>query len=182
ITTPTPTYTWNKISNATWYLLWVDGPSGNVIQTWYESSTICSTSTCSVTPSTTLVNGTHSWKVRTWNSSGNGPWSSVLNFTVNASSLPGRATLISPSGIITTSTPTYQWNKVSNSTWYYLWVNGPSGNPVIQQWYQGSVVCSGSICSVTPTTTLGSGSYTWWIQTWNSAGFGPWSLGMSFTR
>jgi hypothetical protein len=30
-----PTYSWNQVTGSTWYYLWVDGPSGNVIKTCY---------------------------------------------------------------------------------------------------------------------------------------------------
>ena len=89
---------------------------------------------------------------------------------------------VAPVGAIGTNyNPTYQWNRVSGATWYYLWVNGPSGTPLIQQWYQASVICSAGLCSATPSIPLGGGTHNWWIQTWNSAGFGPWSDVKTFT-
>jgi photosystem II stability/assembly factor-like uncharacterized protein len=94
---------------------------------------------------------------------------------------PGPATLVSPAGA--TSNPvTYTWNAVADSTWYQLWVDGPSGN-VIQQWYQASDAGCGAgtgTCSVTPDVTLAQGDHTWWIQTWNDAGEGPWSDPLGF--
>jgi len=36
---------------------------------------------------------------------------------------PPAATLMAPEGEISTSTPAYQWNAVSDASWYYLWVN-----------------------------------------------------------
>jgi hypothetical protein len=94
---------------------------------------------------------------------------------------PGAATLVSPNGNSGSNTPTYTWNEVSGASWYYLWVDGPSGN-VIKQWYTSAQAnCDGITCSVTPAVTLSNGQYKWWIQTWNSAGYGPWSDGMIFT-
>jgi predicted outer membrane repeat protein len=179
IATNAPTYTWNEVSEVTWYYLWVNGPSGNVIKQWYTSAQAnCNGSTCSVTPSTDLSSGAHTWWIQTWNSAGYGPWSSGMNFTPTP---PGKAALVSPSGSIGSTTPTYTWNEVSGATWYYLWVNGPSGN-VIKQWYNAAQAgCNGSTCSVTPSTILSNGAHTWWIQTWNSVGYGPWSTGMNFT-
>ena len=106
-----------------------------------------------------------------------------MSFTVSTGGgggPPGKATLVSPSGTINDSTPTYTWNAVSGSTWYYLWVN-ESGTPVIKKWYRASSVCSGSTCSVTPSTTLSDGDHAWWIRTWNDSGNGPWSSKISFT-
>ena len=96
---------------------------------------------------------------------------------------PPPATLISPSGTITTTTPTYTWNAVSEATEYDLKVNDSKENKILR-WYTSSEAgCASGIgtCSVTPTTALAAGSGTWWIQAKNSAGTGPWSSGMSFT-
>jgi hypothetical protein len=97
-------------------------------------------------------------------------------------SIPGKATLISPSGSVALSKPTYTWNAVPAATWYYLWVNY-EGTPTIQTWYtaeQAGCVSGAGTCSVTPTTALPQGAAQWWIQTWNDAGYGPWSDAMMF--
>jgi hypothetical protein len=178
-----PTYTWNKVNGATWYYLWVDRPSGDPIKIWYDASTpgVCGASTCSVTPAATLAGGAHTWWIQTWNPVGYGAWSTGKTFSVTPLAA---ATLVSPNGAIANHTPSFTWNKVAGATWYYLWVNGPSGN-VIQQWYPASntAVCpvAGSTCSVTSPVTLGSGSHTWWIQTYNDGAYGPWSTGMGFS-
>jgi hypothetical protein len=175
-----PTYTWNEVSGATWYYLWVDGPTDHVFHQWYTSAQAnCNGSTCSVAGATpNLGAGTHTWWIQTWNEGGYGPWSDGMSFT---SSPPGKAILNTPSGTIFINNPTYAWNEVAGATWYYLWINGPSGN-VFQQWYTAAQAnCSGGICSVTPPMTLSSGAHTWWVQTWNNAGYGSWSDGKSFT-
>jgi hypothetical protein len=95
---------------------------------------------------------------------------------------PSAATLLSPSGIIADTTPTYTWNAVSNATWYCLYVNDSTGNR-IQQWHTAEVAgcASGTgTCSITPATVLTPGAGQWYIRTYNSAGYGPWSAAMSF--
>ena len=188
ISTTTPTYTWNAVSTATWYLLQVNGASGNVIYNWYTATQVgCAsgTGTCSVTPSTSLATGAYTWWVLTNNSAGDGTWSSSMNFTQGSVIVkPPATTLVSPSGTVSTSTPIYTWNAVSTATWYLLQVNGASGN-VIYNWYTAADVgcASGTgTCSVTPSTSLANGAYTWWLLTNNSAGDGPWSSGMNFTE
>ncbi len=92
------------------------------------------------------------------------------------------ATLLSPSGTITTSTPTYTWGAVPGSTGYILLVQDNSGGLILQSWYTASDTgCpSGTgTCSATPGTQV-SGAATWWIRTLNSAGNGPWSQAMNF--
>ena len=99
---------------------------------------------------------------------------------------PAQATLISPSGAITNTQPTFSWNEVTGNsqgdaaTWYYIYIQGPSGL-VHADWYRASVICNSGTCSVTPNLTLGGGTHTWWVQTWNPGGYGPWSTGMTFS-
>ncbi|MFZ5912434.1 MAG: choice-of-anchor Q domain-containing protein [Chloroflexota bacterium] len=186
-----PAYTWQEVTEggaesiSTWYYLWVNGPSGNIIKQWYPAAEVCSSGVCSVTPSTALGGGAHTWWVQTWNSAGYGPWSDAMTFDTAVPTVPGKAVLVSPSGNAVSNTPTYTWNEVtesgaeSMSTWYYLWVNGPAGN-VIKQWYKAVDICDAGLCAATPATALASGAHTWWVQTWNPAGYGPWSDAMTF--
>jgi hypothetical protein len=70
---------------------------------------------------------------------------------------------------------------VPTATWYYLWVAQGTG-PKVQQWYPASGLgCAGGTCRITPATALALGSATWWVQSWNPAGYGSWSGGMGFT-
>ncbi len=96
--------------------------------------------------------------------------------------LSGKAILVSPSATIYTPSPTYTWKAVAAATWYYLWVN-ENGTAKIQTWYpaeQAGCATGTGTCSVTPAAQL-AGACQWWIQTWNSAGYGSWSDGMTFT-
>jgi FtsP/CotA-like multicopper oxidase with cupredoxin domain len=180
----TPAYTWNAVSGATWYQLWVNDSSGNRIQTWYAAADAgCpdGTGTCSVTPTTEAV-GPCQWWVQTYNRAGFGPWSTPLSFTAPIPTVPSAATLVSPTGAIADTTPTYTWDAVSDATWYHLWVNDSTGNK-INQWYAATVAgCPDGTgtCSVTPTTAV-MGASQWWIQTYNAAGYGLWSAPMDFT-
>jgi hypothetical protein len=184
ITTGLPTYTWNADAYSTWYLLWVDDGSGTPVVDWYtalEAGCADGIGTCSATPNV-LVGGPSEWRVLTWNSLGRGPWSEGMTFVAPEPTLPGQATLMSPSGKITTDAPSYTWNAVANATWYYLWVNDSSGNR-IRSWHPASEVgCAGGTgtCSVAPERGLVPGPCEWWILTWNSLGFGPWSDGLKF--
>lgn len=96
--------------------------------------------------------------------------------------VPAAATLISPSGSISDTTPTYEWNAVSNATWYRLWVDDSTGHK-IGTWHAAASVGCGSgtgTCSITPATTLAYGAGKWWIQTYNTSG-STWSSSLSFT-
>jgi len=178
-----PTFTWNVVSNATYYYLWVDDSTGNKIKKWYTAANCgCdSSSTCSATPGTSL-SGNGTWWVQTWNDTGYGPWSSGMNFTAGVSGAPGTATLTSPSGSTLGTTPTYTWEAVTGATYYYLWVDDSTGNK-IKKWSTATQCgCeSSTTCSIIPATNLDSGDATWWIRTWNDEGYGPWSSSMSFS-
>jgi hypothetical protein len=185
-----PTYTWNQVSGATWYYLWVDGPSGNVLKKWYTSvDANCNGSTCSVAGATPgLSPGTHTWWIQTWSNAGDGPWSDAKTFST-PSPWPRQPTLVGPNASTTDLTPTYTWNAVSSDTGnpatsYYLWVDGPNGN-VIKTWYlasQAGCASGTGTCSITPNVTLlPGGTYTWWIQAWNTGGYSLWSNSMSFS-
>jgi len=179
ITTNNPTYTWNKVAAATWYNVYVSGPSGYVFSEWYSSAAVCGASQCSIANATTLAAGEHRWWVQTWNGTGGyGPWSTGMSFTTTP---PAAASLNTPNGV-TTSNPTYNWDKVSAATWYYIYIQGPSGNLVHADWYSSATACGMSTCSIAGATPgLTSGQYRWWIQTWNSVGYGPWSSGLNFS-
>ncbi len=105
-----------------------------------------------------------------------------MSFTAPTPSAPLAATQVSPTGTINDITPAYTWNPVANATWYQLWV-GDSSGAKINQWYAAADAgCADGVgtCSVTPTTMV-LGPMTWYIQTYNSGGYGSWSSGMSFT-
>jgi hypothetical protein len=176
----TPTYSWTRVIDSTWYYLWINGPSGQIFGKWYKASGICSPQTCSVTPAVTLSGGGYSWWILTWNSGGYGPWSDRMDFSVCP---PGKAFLKSPSGITTDRDPEYSWDKALGSTWYYLYVYDVTNSVNIwANWYNAKDVCSGGACSELPPLTLGYGKdYAWWLLTWNPIGYGPWSDRMDFT-
>jgi hypothetical protein len=113
--------------------------------------------------------------------------------------MPGQVTLLSATNqeIFITHRPQLVWSTTSPpATWYNLWIN-KDGEFYHQEWIQDSVA---SITNDLPTTGTGSttiqstqntnrwtstndlpnGSYEWWVQTWNSEGYGSWSALGSF--
>ena len=116
--------------------------------------------------------GTYTYKAQVWTDKAISSWSSAQTFDVSCGGIPGKATLVSP--------PSFSWKTVSGATYYNLWVNGLSEN-IFSKWYKASEVCSNGNCSVMSPVTFTAGSHTWWIQTWNNNGYGPWSDGMAFS-
>jgi hypothetical protein len=182
----TPNYSWNKVPGASWYKLWVNDATGNVINRWYTAADAncaagSASTTCSLTPTTAIASGSAKWWILSWNSTGSGPWSNPKAFSVGGA-LPAAATLNSPAGQINDSTPTYNWNAVANASWYRLWVRDSTG-VIINKWdraLQTNCTAGSGECTITPATAV-SGAASWWIQTWNSNGYGPWSSASSFS-
>jgi len=186
ITTTTPTYTWNAVAGATSYQLWVKNSAGvariNANYTSTDAGCPAGTGICSITPATALVAGAHNWWVKAYNAAGWGPFSAAKAFTTV---LPKAATLVSPSGVITTPTPTYTWNAVPGAAKYALLVKNPGTTQRISVLYTSAQAgCASGVgtCSITPATALVNGTGSWLIHTWNPIGYGPWSAAKAFTK
>jgi hypothetical protein len=174
-----PVYQWQEAVGATEYYLYVVGPGGPAISKSYSAASICSGGMCSVTSSTTLGGGTHTMEVMSYNSAGY-TWSAKNTFYTTLITKPDAPPLIGPVGDIgAVYNPTYEWTEVDGAAEYYLYVVGPGG-PVISKWYQAANVCSGGTCSVTPSTTLGGGTHTMEMLSYNSAGY-TWSAKNTFS-
>ena len=176
-----PTFTWEKVSGSTWYYLWVNDSAGNpLIKEWCRASEVVNGAECSISSSESLSDGSYTWWIRTYNSYGHGPWSSGMQFSVDPPDPPGPTTLDWPTGTIVESAPVFSWSAVTDSTWYYLWVDGPSGDTILREWYRSSDVADGGLCSINPQLSLTNGTYKWWVKTYNGNGHGPWSSAMTF--
>jgi hypothetical protein len=178
--TAAPTYTWSGASDAAEYLVWVTGPAGVVVQTWYPAASVCAGATCTVTPGGALDSGDYRWWVQARNSSGTGPWSDGLSFTVGIQA-PAATTLASPIGTIGTPFPTYRWQAVAGATEHRLFVTNASGL-VLDVRYAATAACTLDGCAATPGLALAAGEYRWWVQTSSSSGDGPWSAGLTFVE
>ncbi len=185
-----PTYTWNAVENSTWYRLVVNDSNGNnIIDEWNSAGAAnCGDGTgeCSVTPPTAIEDGTHFWYIQTYNEFGRGDLSATVYFFVDTTGvLPGRATLISPSGNIAERNPTYTWNAVENATRYRLLVQNSLGRYIISRRdITPEANCGDGTgeCSVTPAGgELPDDTFEWWIRAYNHSGPGFWSDGMFFT-
>jgi hypothetical protein len=94
---------------------------------------------------------------------------------------PRPVTLLSPSGTIYTSTPTYKWVASSLATSYGLLVDDSTGRGKIYKYYTDSEAgCNSGTCSVTPSTSLADGNATWWVIACGQAGCLYWSNAMGF--
>jgi uncharacterized repeat protein (TIGR01451 family) len=184
ITSTDPDFVWTSVLGATHYHFWLsrtEGPGAGYVHDLYMSASgICSGGTCTYNAPVTLTPGRYTWWVQAHSPiSGAGMWTSGTQFTVNAT--PATPTPIAPIGAITSTTPTFVFSDVPGGMWYYLWLSsGP--NKILDQWYDGGIICNGTTCEVTPGVVLPPGEYVWFIQTWTPfGGYSAWSSGTSFT-
>ncbi len=97
--------------------------------------------------------------------------------------IPPVPTQIAPTGIITTTTPTYSWNASAGAASYWLFVGNGSGTLMIQNYTAAGAGCGTGtgICSVTPATAAANDTpYIWAVLASNATGDSAWSSGNIF--
>ncbi len=189
LNTGNPTYTWNGVDGCQYYCLEVRDDMDNVVlKQWYDALDLPSApDTCSVTPSKSLSPGDYKWTILCWNCVEE-QLSDEMEFTVcTSSSLPGKATLVSPKDNIGSSNPTFVWMPVTGCTQYRLKVAKANllNEPIFEALYDVKDVFSDSdqVCSIEPDPALDLEPdiyYRWWIQAINCKGDGLWSNYKSF--
>lgn len=95
---------------------------------------------------------------------------------------PAAPSLVSPSGNLTTNSPTYIWGAVAEATQYYFDAYHDEGVSVIV-WLSPSDVGCGSgtgNCQYTPVSPfVENDEVIWWVASWNEAGL-TWSNALNF--
>lgn len=162
---------WNSLTNANSYQYQVarDAQFTQVVKTGNTSLTF--TNVTSLQPSTVYY-----WRVRGENVNGYSPWSSVWNYTTEATVLV-QPTLTSPENeaILTGSSATFLWNSVFGANGYTLQVS-------IDNTFETATSNFN-----TANTTYGlSGlqfnlTYFWRVRAYDGSSEGPWSAVWSFT-
>lgn len=93
---------------------------------------------------------------------------------------PSKTALTSPFETTTDFTPTFTWAEDSASTWYKLWIGYLNGDKIFASWHETANICTDGNCAVTIQKELMSGSYEWYVKSYNDSG-SVWSDGLSFT-
>ncbi|NDJ61980.1 MAG: S8 family serine peptidase [Chloroflexi bacterium] len=99
-----PSFSWFTPLEATWFQLWVSGPSASlVLNDVYERTAVCTGDTCIVNPGLNLTDGAaYRWWVRTWNAEGGfGPWTGAVDFNIDTAT----GTIAQPGVIAPTAPP-----------------------------------------------------------------------------
>jgi hypothetical protein len=175
IHTNKPTYSWNAVAHADYYWLLANDSTGSwPVNRWYTAAEAgCSSGgTCSGTPPSPLALGNCVWYVLPWNYAGFGQLSDPMSFNVS-SDPPGKPTLTSPTGSSATNDPTYTWNAVPYTEYYWLLVGDSKGSWPVNRWYSATDAgCPSGTCSVKTGIVLPKGDYNWYLLPWNYAGYG----------
>jgi hypothetical protein len=185
-----PTYQWERVEGATQYLVYVAGPpvynsktkkwaASPVLNTWFPADTYCDDTTCSVpqTQSPTLGGSTYTWQVLSYTPAGSpSAWSPLVTFSPNVQTPPPAVSAMRVNGVPNDNPkdqPIFTWQKVNVATSYRIYVTGTRG-VVLDKWVRSFEACLTNVCSVEMPTTLAPDKYTWWVQTYNLLGYGPW--------
>lgn len=182
---PTPTYTWSKDTNDTrYYYLVIKNSSGTVVydMSYYypAQSTLCGTSTCSITPYISLEGGTYTWKILSQTSiNDTGTWSNVLSFNTSPLVKPGVTTLSYPlitNDLTNIYRPYFRWRRIPDATKYYVTVKNSAGTLLANKWISyPQLSCNSGFCSAYVTDSLKNGTYKWQVRTGNANFIGDWS-------
>jgi hypothetical protein len=146
---------------------------------WFTTS-ICADLDCTVSPAETanLVNGGYRWRVQTYGSTGYGPFTDFMTFTLEVAEV----SLLAPNGTLSTWNNVFSWTGIGNADFYRLEVYDASDTLLFGQWFTTSI-CTDLDCAVSPTETanLVNGDYRWRVQTYGASGFSPYTEFMTFT-
>ena len=179
-----PTFKWNAMTDATSYLLWIkQGTVTKLSKLYTAAQTSCGAGTgqCSLLSPLSLTAGAYTWYIRTYNTVGYGPWSSVKSFTVAVK--PLAATLVLPTGTIYSTRPTFTWNAVPGTTYYTVLVKQGTRIILNKAYTKAQVKCAldtGRCTLLSPLVLTKRLNYIWQVQTRNAYGYGPWSLAKAF--
>ncbi len=159
-----PTFVWQEAARASWYLLTITKEESAYYKKWFTATTWTSTWAFAV--------GSYAWKMQAWNDYGLGPESPSATFAVPPTP-PGAVVTLSPTGVLEViRRPQFSWVAGERAEWYQLQINR-DGQSYYSTWLQ-------NIADWLPTWDLAPGNYQWWVRTWNSSGYGPWSPAAAF--
>jgi hypothetical protein len=162
----TPTFTWNSVSDADSYEVYVDDNNTKLYDLTVHGNAWA--------PSTPLnVGDTYTWWVRAFNSQdGNeSAWSSPATFQIQSPA----PQLIAPAGNIVSLTPTFSWNGVNGASSYLFCLQNDTAGGSVNGTVQNTAATLNGRLIVGDT-------YTWWVRAQNATGAGgAWSAPLTFT-
>jgi hypothetical protein len=164
-----PQFTWNRVSGAATYVLFVNLPGNPITATINDPGT---GTTVNHTLATALPRNDYKWWVRpVRDNDWQGPWSVASEFSTG-----GRTKVTSPArnSTVTDSIPTFNWPPVPRAQRYEVYV-AKAGTPGVL--YRDPGITGNSIRA----RALEDGNYKVWIRTTQADGSGVWGSGVAFT-
>ncbi len=174
--------TWTGSTTVDRYNVWfgLSDYTSNIVFREYNRAEVCSGTTCQITLTQFVPNGTYTMWLLPINQAGNGEWTKgpekVFNLPAPGAPVGLTSNLPAGSGRIN-----LQWNVVNNAGWYNVTIRSAATNAVIlNQWYQAlSPMCGGATCSLT-SSPLNVGYYIWTVTTYGAGGQGGTSNNAEF--
>jgi hypothetical protein len=163
----TPEFAWSAVTGAVTYTVYLRNLATGA--TTYNQSNITATNW---TPPSDLIIGPYSlWVAATGAHDVRKIWSASRDIHVG-----GVASLLTPGGIVNSSTPTFSWQAIDGAVRYELWVKNLNSNT--RSVYETNLTAT----SFTSSNPLSSASYRVWIRAVSNAGeFSKWSAAVDFT-
>ena len=172
-TDTTPTFTWKAIDFAANYDLWVNNLTTGVAQVIRRTvPAVNGAALITFTPANPMPAGNYRWWVQAATAAGaRGAWSVAKDFLIP---IPN---IITPRGLITTSTPTFRWTGVAEFVTYELWVDNLTTGVSQVLRVQGL-----TDKFYTPTLPLENGQFRAWVRGFDKNGLASqWSGIADFT-
>ncbi len=163
----TPTFSWNAITGASNYDLWVSSRTTNtvVLRNRFVTAT-------NLTAATDFPNGEYTVWVRAQSGSQFSVWSAPRLFSVGT---PPEITSPTANGT-TGNKPTFVWSSVTGTERYELWVTNATTN--VRVLYLTNLTTT----NYTATTALAAGTYRVWVRAVSTMGeTTAWSTDVRFT-
>ena len=164
-----PTISWTTSAGAESYLLWVNDLTRGQAKVILRNVT-----STSFIPDTDLPTGEYRAWIQSQSEFGTGVWSRPLDFAVGPIK-PGKAEIITPSGLRTASIPTLSWKPAAYAQTYEIWIDNRTTGArefIHQTGLTGT--------QFTPAVGLADGIYRAWVRAGNTYGFGVWSSYIDF--
>jgi hypothetical protein len=181
--TSSPELSWTAVTGASTYEVEVTPSDGPSFSDTYVVGNIFCQPNCTARLRRPVADGvSYAWRVRA--SGGNsapGVFSATSTFTIKA---PAAMT---PSGTISTTTPTFTWEQAPGANGIELQITGPGGfTSGLSFSFAGSVAtCNGTTCSAGPPHLsfpfVDGGTYTWRVSAGVPGGFTLYGPAATFT-
>ncbi len=163
VNTPTPTFVWGEVTNATEYRVLVrDATTRKSVYNSGWQTVTCVSAMCELVGTKALPNAAYQWRIEARNiaEAPNIVSSGWRNFTVKS---PGVA-----SNLAGDITGTLTWDAAANATGYRVLIQRTPANTAI---YTGAwFPCADPACAHTPGVTFANGHYRWRVQARNVNG------------